>query len=192
MDANRHEFRRIETMAEDMGVYFRFDAGIIPQLDGNVRPVQHRMAPEEAVEREFENPKRARAWTEFWMNRIQAAPVEKRYICGAGKKSFHITSDGFLRPCMMVTEPSCDLRSIPFLDGWRHHFPKLDELPLGMGSPCRTCDLIDLCGYCPPLFHLENSSCDSSSEFLCRIGRSRRDRITGLSILSDTKPGDSQ
>jgi radical SAM protein with 4Fe4S-binding SPASM domain len=158
MDANRNDFHRIETMAGEMGVYFRFDAGIIPRLNGDLRPTLHRLNPGEAVDREFQNPARARAWAEFWANRIPSPPLEKQYICGAGKKSFHITANGILRPCMMVMDPSCDLGAVSFADGWTRHLVSIDNQTLPLQSPCRNCDLIDLCGYCPPLFQLENNS----------------------------------
>jgi hypothetical protein len=54
---------------------------------------------------------------------------------------------------------------------------RIKERKAGPDFPCRGCAKINLCGYCPAFFSLENGAEDVHSEYLCRMGDLRYQRI---------------
>lgn len=185
MDYNRDEFKDIESIAKKFNVKFLFDAQIIPRLNGNQEPLARRLTPEEAVDIEFSDPSRAMAWKKFYeRGNTHPNPHQKLYTCSAGKRSFHISSQGILRPCLMVEEPSANLNNSRFIKGWTHDLDRLNKMMLNDSSRCISCDFINLCGYCPPFSKLEDGTNESYHEFLCRFGRLRYEKISEISNLA--------
>ncbi len=185
MTLNRHEFHDIENMAKEYGVKFRFDASIFPRLDGNKGPVSLRVSPEEVVEKEFSDEERAWEWKAFF-DRMGEVPLsDNLYNCGAGLTSFHIDPYGWLQPCLMVTNPRYDLLKGSFTEGWRDVILRIRERKAGAAYACNQCDKMNLCGFCPGFFKLENGAEDIRSEYLCALGRSRFEAIKGLENLEE-------
>lgn len=180
MTLNHHEFDAIEQIAIDYGVPFRFDAIIFPKLTGDKSPLQFRVTPQEAIEKEFSNENRIKDWINF-DKRIQFStmpPSNALYLCGTGINSFHINAYGMLQPCMMVTSLQSNLLSGSFSIAWENDIPKIRTAhPRKTNHQCTTCNKMAFCGYCPPTLTLETGSTDSLSVFLCDIGRLRRDAV---------------
>jgi radical SAM protein with 4Fe4S-binding SPASM domain len=180
MDINYHELPALKQMARERGVDFRFDPMIVPRLDGDCSPLDRRLTPEEVVEIEFQDEKRAGDWKDLWGKQGTYPCDGRMYVCGAGRTSFHITSDGMLRPCLMAAEPSWDLKKGRFMVGWTSELARVGEYRLPDDSPCSFCDKISLCGYCPPFFGLESGLRDRGTEFMCRVGHLRHQRIVSM------------
>jgi len=182
MTLNRHEFLAIEEMAKDMGVGFRFDAAIFPCLDGDMTPVQLRVAAREAVATEMADVKRLETWRDFYRRQREIAPAETLYQCGAGTSAFHVDPYGSLTPCLMLDEPSCNLARSTFRAGWQTVMPRLHERKASAGFACSTCEKRVLCGYCPAFFAIENGAEDVRSEYLCAIGHLRYETVAGETV----------
>ncbi len=182
MDLNVHELDDMEAMARNLGVRFRFDAAVMPRLDGDQTPLHHRVSPATAVACEFGDPKRAADWAEFWKKSSKTAMDRFLYICGAGKTCGHITSDGFLQPCLITSGIRADLRSLDFPTAWEQVSRTVDRFEADSAHPCRACERITLCGYCPPVSGLETGSDVSKSEYLCRMGQLRHEYIARLGV----------
>ncbi|MBU1172374.1 MAG: radical SAM protein [Proteobacteria bacterium] len=180
MDLNLHELSTMENMARQLGVKFRFDAGITPRLDGDMTPLLRRVPPEDVVALEFQDPKHVQDWKDFWQEQNNKESNERLFVCGAGQTSFHITSTGRLQACIITPNSSCDINNGNFLNGWNEEMIKIRDFKISKEKTCRNCDLISLCGYCPPVFKLETGSQDSCSEFLCRLGHLRHKMIINL------------
>jgi radical SAM protein with 4Fe4S-binding SPASM domain len=177
MTLNSHEFTAIEKIAEDFGVRFRFDAAIFPRFDGDKAPMKLRVSPEEAIEREFSDPKQSREWETFFIKHADPQPLDSFYHCGAGITHFHIDAYGNLCPCLMSTDVKYNLREGSFLTGWNSVIPLIFELKPPPDYACTNCFSRNVCGYCPPFFRLENGSPEAYSEYICKMGGYRYQKI---------------
>lgn len=177
MTLNRDEFHDIEKIAGDLGVKFRFDAAIFPCADGSRYPMDLRVSPEEAVEKEFSDSKRAHGWIEYFQRSRSQPSSGKLYNCGAGLTGFHINPHGKLQPCLMAGHLQYDLLDGAFLTGWRDVLSGLREQKTGITYACNTCEKRHLCGFCPAFHRLENGSEEAVSEYLCAMGHQRFELI---------------
>ncbi len=182
MTLNRHELSEMENIAKGFGSRFRFDAAICPGFGGDQTPLDLRVSPEEVVDREFADDERARQWRQFYYVSKEHVLIDELYGCGAGITGFHIDSTGSLRPCLMVHDIGYDLSEIGFFEAWKDLIARLKEKKAGPDFPCRGCAKINLCGYCPAFFRLENGAEDVHSEYICRLGDLRYQRIQGQNI----------
>ncbi len=181
MTLNLDEFPAIEDLAKSYGVKFRLDAAIFPTLDGDCRPTDLRVTPEQAVAREFSDPGRVSDWREF-LDRFQASPGgEKMYVCGAGKTTFHIDPRGWLYPCLMVRAHKYSLAGGSFQTGWTGEISRVQEQVVAGDFPCSDCEQKLLCGYCPGFFDLENGRSQELSAYMCALGMERHNYLTRAS-----------
>lgn len=177
MTLNSREFFDIENIAKDLGVRFRFDAAINPCLNGDKTPLDLRVSPEEVVEKEFSDDKRAGAWQKFSGAGQERVLLNALYDCGAGITGFSVDPYGDLRPCMMTLDIGYSLFQGGFSAGWDAIIKELRARKAGEASSCKGCAKSLLCGYCPGFFKLETGSEDICSSYLCAIGNRRFERI---------------
>ena len=180
MTVNRHEFAAIKKKAADYGVPFRFDAAIFARFNGDRSPLLLRVPVQEAVEHEFADGDRQREWLQYYRRLCAASPSDKVYTCGTGISGFHVNAYGKLQPCLMVTDIQYDLLRGDFLTGWKTVIPEVRNRKMLSNNPCRGCDTMSFCGYCPPFFALENDAEEHVSPYLCEMGRLRVQHIHAL------------
>jgi radical SAM protein with 4Fe4S-binding SPASM domain len=181
MTTNKHEFYEMEKIAREFGVPFRFDAAIFPRFNGDQFPVDLRLSPEAAVEKEFSDLKRKREWEEYY-DHFHAIPSSNYvYECGAGLTYFHIDTYGNLQPCLMSINHKTSILEGRFLSGWQDEIPCIRKIKMHADQSCYDCPKRILCGYCPPFFALEKGSETSISAYLCSMGQLRYDRLQSLS-----------
>ncbi len=177
MTTNSHELLEMQHIAEGLGVRFRFDAAISPCTDGDKAPLGLRVSPEEAIEREFSDPKRVRLWENFFQGMKGHILTDDLYGCGAGVTGFHVDPYGMLQPCMMTLDIQNDISGGGFSAGWDDITVRIRRKKAGTGFACRGCEKINLCGYCPSFFRLESGSEDILSDYICKMGELRYRRI---------------
>ena len=186
LNMNIHELAEMEVFAADMGVPFRFDAMISPRLDGDPAPLNYRVRPEQVVAKEFADQKRAKQQHDFYYRMNRQAISTDLYVCGAGMNMFHIDAFGIMRPCMMVPGRGQSLLNRSFKQIWHSEaftqFSKKEKAP----EACQTCDKKMLCGYCPGFFQLESGSAQVVSEYLCDLGRMRKQAILNFHTKETT------
>lgn len=180
MTLNSPEFFAISGLARDMGVAFRFDAAIFPRLDGDKQPLDLRVPPAEAVEKEFEDRERAAEWRRFFSRTLGRTISDRLYNCGAGLTGFHIDPYGYLQPCIMAGKTKFDLAKGSFMEGWQGTIAGIRDREGGKTSSCNLCEKRHLCGFCPAFFDLENGSEEECSEYLCSIGHYRLQAIKNI------------
>jgi radical SAM protein with 4Fe4S-binding SPASM domain len=180
MTMNIHELSEMQNIAKGFGARFRFDAAICPGLGGDKAPLELRVSPEEAVDREFVGDERVRQWKTFFDGSKEHVLSDELYGCGAGITGFHIDSTGNLHPCLMVLDICYDLSETDFSEAWKGMISRIKERKAGPDFPCRGCVKINLCGYCPAFFGLENGAEDVPSEYICRMGDLRYQRIKDI------------
>ena len=178
MKMNRHEFSGMKNMARDFGVKFRFDAALFPRFSGDKTPLDYRVPPEEAVEKEFSDEENITQWMKFYKKMAGHTLGDSMYHCGAGRASFHIDPYGNLAPCLMTTDISYNMRDSGFLDGWKDGISVISQKKVrGDLYSCSRCEKIHVCGYCPAFFALENGKEDMHSAYICSLGSERFRRL---------------
>ena len=173
MTLNTHEFFEIKKMAEQYGAKFRFDPAISPCLNGDRSPLEFRVAPEDAVGKEFSDRTMIHRWEDYLGKYAGQPESETLYNCGAGINSFHIDPYGNLFPCLMMRGIKYDLTGGNFITGWDEVIPRIREIKANPDFICNVCGKRDFCGFCPPSFELENGSADAFSEYHCEMSEIR-------------------
>lgn len=177
MSTNKHEFFDIRKFAKELGVKFRFDPALFPRFNGDRTPLDLRVPPDEAVEKEFSDITRAVYWKEYYERFRGSIWSDNLYHCGAGVKSFHIDSYGFLKPCLMSNNFSHNLFEGSFLEGWNEVISNIMNIRAESVFLCNTCEKRYLCDFCPAFFGWENGSEHIRSEYLCAIGNQRFKKV---------------
>lgn len=185
MTLNSHEFSDIEKMAKDFGVQFRFDAAIFPRLNGDMSPLDLRVSPAEAVDKEFSAIDRVGRWEKYLGIHQYGSSSQDLYQCSAGVTGFYIDPSGGLRPCLMTTTLSYDLLKGSFFSGWKEITSRIRQEKAGHDFACTTCERKLLCGYCPAFFELENRDAQVRSDYLCTMGSGRHDQLKTICQKGD-------
>lgn len=174
MTLNKHEIGDMQEYAEGLGLEFRFDPVLNLRLDGNQKPAEFRISPEEVVALDLADEKRIKEWREF-CDKFGGPPQnpEYTYQCGAGKGTFHIDPYGKLSACMMVRGASYDLQKGTFFDGWQDFLPQVLEQKWSRETACKSCSLISMCGQCPGWAEIEKGDQEARVEYLCGIAHLR-------------------
>jgi radical SAM protein with 4Fe4S-binding SPASM domain len=183
MTLNKHEIWDMKKYAEELGVEFRFDPVLNMRIDGDHKPADFRISPEEVVDLDLNDEKRIKEWREF-CDKFGGAPQNPEYIyqCGAGKGTFHIDPYGKLSACMMTRYSSFDLREDSFIRGWQEFIPDVLSQKWLKETPCKTCELLSLCGQCPGFAKMEYGRQEEQVEYLCQIAHMRAEAF-GLASL---------
>jgi radical SAM protein with 4Fe4S-binding SPASM domain len=175
---NVEEVGAMEAIARDLGLRFRLDPLVTPRLNGDLTPLEQRVDPERAVDIELSSGKRRAELRRFFVRQRAAgtpgtgAPGEL-YYCGAGIASFHIDPHGFMHPCLMSPGITYNAANMGFAAAWEAVTAAIDHVTWDGAGGCADCPTIDLCGYCPGLFDLEQASPSQPPDYLCRLGDCR-------------------
>jgi len=174
MTLNQHELHDMQAFADSLGVDFRYDPMINAGLDGEGKPKSLRVPPEDIVQLDLEDRRRAEELQSL-IQRTKGYKIhgDNLYACGAGQRSFHIDPYGQLCLCMMVRYASYDLRNGPFQVGWREFFPQVLSQTIDGNYACQQCELRPLCGQCPGWSFIEHGETQKPVDYLCRIAHLR-------------------
>jgi len=172
--ANRHELDDMIALAERLGVQYRFDGVLWPRLDGGQGPLNQRLSPAEVVALDREFPERQREMQEL-VGRTASGMVraERVYACGAGQRSFHIGSAGWLSACMMARRQSYDLLRGTFQEGWESFLPTVITRRRTMHTRCESCQVDSLCTQCPGWSQAVHGDDETPVDYICELGRLR-------------------
>jgi radical SAM protein with 4Fe4S-binding SPASM domain len=174
--ANLHELEAMQEFAEELRVDFRFDPLLNARIDDRPLPDGLRLSPEQVVALDVEDPQRMAEWNKAFQ-RVQGPPVDpdKLFFCMAGSSSFHIDAYGRLSICMMLRQPSYDLRNGTFAQGWHEFIPALQATSRHHQTPCQECQLLSLCDQCPAWSQIEYGPGQEERPvpYLCQIAHLR-------------------
>lgn len=174
---NKHELEAMRQLAADLDLDFRYDGTIWPRVDGNETPYAQRISAEEMLSLDTNDPERRAQWQKSY-DRFGNEPIREELVftCGAGLQTFHIDSQGRMSVCIMVREPSYDLKKVPFATAWQE-LGKLRELKRVLHTPCETCLAGSLCSQCPGWSQLSHGDLETADEWTCKIGKLRLDEF---------------
>ncbi len=174
MTLNYHELDGMQSLADSLGVSFRFDPIVHAALNGSSIPADFRLSPQEVVNLEKSDQDRSNRWPKYIQdnlnNKIQGRNL---YLCKAGQKSFHIGPTGQLSMCISARNPSYNLLEGGFKEGWDYFLPKVTSQLYDDRFPCTDCQLRRICVQCPALSELESGDPEARVEYLCQVTKLR-------------------
>ena len=188
MRANSHELKEIAAFCKthsDLG--FRFDPFLHLRLDRdpvrNQEIMAQRLTIHEILELEADDPARISALKKQCADlRTPKAGQQddpgKLFRCVAGINSCCIAHDGTLKLCSSLTRKDCvyDLNAGSLTQGWQQFLPRVRGLRSTRRSyreTCGTCNLHDLCMWCPAVCDLETGDLDRPVPFFCDMALAR-------------------
>lgn len=186
---NAHEAEAMRRIARELGVEFRVDSAIFPQLTDRAKaPLDHRIPPAEAVRLELEDPRTLQAWTE--KIDLQPVPSESLYRCGAGVTGFYVDPFGYVSPCIMTTNHRHSLHERSFASLWAKELVQIRSIRPRADYGCNSCEMQTACTSCPAFNYQENGHEDVKSEYVCETTRERWTRVKLALRKSGTRAGE--
>ncbi len=177
MTLNQHEMVRMEEMAAEWGLTFRYDSAIFPCLPNRGEaPLDLRVDPATAVAIELSNPKRLQIMADYFETRQNVPGAPELYQCGAGLTSFYVDPFGDVSPCLMTTKYRYSARgeSGGFAARWRDDVSKIRTLkPENPDHGCGSCGVRAVCTGCSAFHALETGREDVKSEYVCETTQLR-------------------
>ena len=176
--ANEGDIKNIVDIAEKLGAAVNIDTYMYPAVRERRRPFdqQSRLLPEETA-----LGRMAFLRTVLPRENYLAAAKEKVTIvsetgpgertpgemqCQAGRSSFTVSWQGYMRPCVMLTEPSLPVFSMDFMAAWRQLAEETAKIRLS--SECSMCRMRRICQNCAACAKLETGRCDGIPKYMCR------------------------
>jgi radical SAM protein with 4Fe4S-binding SPASM domain len=173
---NQDELAQMRQFSKSLGLKFRFDPVISAGIDGSLQPTQYRLRPEQIISVETQDPARARAWPKAFEDaRDVEINTRQMYICGAGRKSFHIDAYGKMSICLSARNPSFDLRRGSFRQGWDSFEQSVLALEYGQAFGCARCELRTVCAQCPAVGLTELGDAEAPVPYLCQLTHLRQE-----------------
>ena len=185
--SNVHELPQIAAFCRKYTTdYFRFDPLLHLRYDND--PIRNeeikfeRLDPEEIASVEKIDVERFHSMVKECDKLIGPSlsqnSSDNLFHCGAGNSSFAVSYDGIFRLCASLNHPECtyDLRKGSLLYAWHQFVPKVRDLKsknMEFKKKCGTCQLINLCLWCPAYAYLETGRMDAVVEYFCRVAHAR-------------------
>ena len=171
---NQHELAQMKQFSESLGLEFRFDPLINAGIDGDLYPTQFRLAPEQILSFEIDDPDRSKSWPKAY-EEYKNIEISSRqmYTCGAGRNAFHIDAYGKLSMCMTARTPSFDLRKGSFQQGWDSFMQDMLALEYSQLYGCANCELQLVCAQCPAMGLTEFGDPETRVPFICQLAHLR-------------------
>lgn len=183
---NKHELWDMKRFVEEeigtIGL-LKFDAMMNPRVDCSQSPLEVRLAPEEVVELDMQDPARMAEWYDFAKRFVAPSPNrEELYNCGAAIKAFAIDPYGRMTACILSTQESYDLRHGNVGEGWRNFLGRVRHKKITRVTKCTDCQIKAICGMCPANGELHNEGDpEKPVDFLCETAHLRA-HVIGLKV----------
>lgn len=166
--------------------FYRFDPQLHLRFDGdavrNDEIKAERLTPAEIVALERSDEKRSASLRSACGRLIRKENAHRNcshlFHCGTGKGSFNIGYDGMFRMCSSLYAPGTmyDLRGGTLREAWERLVPSVRSMNSRRPEyleRCRSCELANLCYWCPAHAHLETGELDLPVDFFCEVAHAR-------------------
>jgi radical SAM protein with 4Fe4S-binding SPASM domain len=176
--------------------YFRFDPLLHLRFDGDARRnamiLAERLTPQEIAVIEQADGERSSALEkncdQFIFPEISHRDCGHLFHCGAGNSSFTVSPEGTFRLCSSLWHPDCvwDLRKGTLAEAWNVLVPRVRVMTSSgpeFLQKCRSCNIVNLCLWCPAHAHLEHGRLDAWSDYFCQVAHARAAAIKPDQVL---------
>lgn len=175
---NHHEVWDMKRFAEDdLGLDFKFDAMMSPRIDCSQSPLAVRLTPEETVELDLQDERRASEWktfaAQFRGTQFTNETSGEVYHCGGGINSFAIDPQGQMSICVLSHFDKYDWRGGSIQDGWADFLLRVRRRKLTQITKCVRCEIKAMCGMCPANGELESGHAEKPVDYLCHVAHLR-------------------
>lgn len=177
---NVSELDAIRRLSKELTGSFRYDPVVQSRLDGDPRPLDGRLSPEEIVNLEWSDAERVQDWKKFCDHNTPDHSATGLFVCGAGLSTLHVDSYGNLFPCAMARWLRYDLRNGTLPEALRDFLPAVRRLPLAHNRTCRGCPLYLVCQNCPAWAYRETGDPEGRDPFRCHLAHLRAQRLASL------------
>ena len=195
--SNIQEFSEISHFCREFtSDSYRFDPLLHLRYDGNpirnAEIISERLTASEISKVEQLDPERFSKLQRDCDLLIAERSVEedpkKIFYCGSGLSQFSISYDGRFRLCSALNLPqtTVDLRKVSLSDAYNSLPQKVratESEDQDYLTHCATCELVNLCLWCPAHAYLEVGRMDGRSEYFCQVAHARALLIQGLNRL---------
>lgn len=201
--SNLHEIDEIIDFCKARSkIPFRFDPFLHLRYDGdaarNVEIRSERLSPEEVVQLETSNKKHFRSLLENCDHLIVEDPYSysecmdchanqmcenldahsRLFSCGIGVGEFNISYNGRLRLCSALVAPefTYNLRAGSLQAGLAELSVKVKQMKVQserLMRTCKSCNIVNLCGWCSATAYLETGSLEGEVPFFCQVAHAR-------------------
>ena len=173
---NFADMEKIYQIGKRLNVPVHMDTYMLPGIHEREFPFdeQSRLLPEKAALAEIEMRKAEmppdvfRKYAEEMILQIEKrnAVYPDQITCLAGNRSFAVSWEGRMRPCVTFEKPAVSAFEQGFEAAWQEVSQKAKELRLS--ESCVRCLLRPACKTCAASAYLETGSYDGVPEYLCR------------------------
>lgn len=178
MRQNKDEILSIKKWTEDLlgrpsNNRYRFKCSTIlyPRLNGGHDPLKFQLSFQETIDIMSKDED---LWKEHLRQRKADFPDLRRdrnylYHCNSWMEQFFIDPFGKLKFCVFSEKYSTDLKTTPFKKGFYEIFPGIPREKFKTNSKCISCDLRQICYYCPARAYLETGNEESPVPYYCEL-----------------------
>jgi len=156
MRANIDDYRKVQTLAEELGVAFTFDPTITPMINGDL-DLSNQRVTRTALRQLYQDASLVGDPTEFCRPGAPPDNLHEQVPCGAGHNAGYIDPNGSVTPCVQFPYPCGNVRHQSLADIWRHSPQMLEVRSIRLKDlhTCSSCDLVGGCTRCPGLAYME-------------------------------------
>lgn len=178
--ANQHDIEQIIALGEDLDIPVRVDTYMMPAVRERNRPYdeQSRLDPVSAARIRVQALKQEMG-KELFREYVRKIIFEVEHIlpeegpgrvhCLAGNCSFTINWQGFMRPCVVMSEPSVSVFEEGFSSAWEKISAAVSEIRTS--AKCNACQYRPICRTCCASALLEEGSYDAVPEYMCEYAK---------------------
>lgn len=161
----------MEEYASNINIPFKCDPYIIPRIDGSKLPLDYQISPSRLVMLEIKQLEKngKKIFDYLDNNNANILHMKKLYGCRAGINTCHITSSGYLSPCIISKQLQYDLRSFTFKEAWLRLTTEIATQKVTKYFKCIDCHYRDKCAWCPAKAILYNNDSQSHIQYYCDI-----------------------
>ena len=178
MEQNVGEYTKIGDFAKRLGVPFSASPVISPRLDGSQDT--YNLCPETESLRTYFS-QWGKENKEKYKDFKPVLPLDRTFICSAGRTSCAITPDGYLKPCTMLPIRLGNLLEKSLKELWQVKPKKFIEdirrARMSDFSKCKNCKWSSLCSPCPGVNYLETGNAFTAAEGYCSKVKSIVDEL---------------
>jgi radical SAM protein with 4Fe4S-binding SPASM domain len=168
MKQNVSDYRRVMDFANNLKMRFSPSPFMSPGLDGSRDPYNN-CVDAEKLQIYFQQ------WYKDNKEKLEEykkpIPLNREFICSAGRTSCAIASNGDLKPCTLISVKLGNLLDKSFKELWRDKPKKflqdMRDCTISDFSKCKNCKWVSWCTPCPGLNYLDRGNLFTAAETYC-------------------------
>lgn len=194
LNSNFEEFEQIREFCKSRTKdYFHFDFELHLRHDENLEKNEiiksERLSIEKIIQIEFNDPDRLNALRKerdiLILNEFQNNDDNTLFRCGIGAEGLVVGCDGTLRLCQSLCHKDYTINLKYFtleksLKILRRKVKYAKSYNSAFIQTCKTCQIINLCMWCPARSHLEIGEIDRKIEHFCELAKARAKKLKEL------------